>query len=325
VDHLTFLNLAEVDAVDSLLKLAAALLAVVFVTLTVQAQSGAPLKVKEPVIIDGVEEGDVYGFGRSVVIRGTVKRGALSFGGDVQVEGTVEGDVAAIGGSVVQSEGSYIGGDVIVIGGAYHHGKNSPGRNPGSTTIMYAGFEQQLRDLARDPSTFLAPSLSLFYLGQRLLAVLFWFVVSLALTAVTPGAVSRAVARLQLTTIRVAVIGFLGSIVIVGVPMSLMVLPTAIGAVVGFLAFLLLVVAYFFGRVCINAATGRWLQRRFMPEKQRSESVALLLGGAFWVVILSFPYVWPLVVAGLLVTSLGLTLTARYRVGWNGKALPSVR
>jgi hypothetical protein len=32
--------------------------------------------------------------------------------------------------------------------------------------------------------------------------------------------------------------------------------------------------------------------------------------------MLSLPYVWPLVVAGLLVTSLGLALTARYRVGW---------
>jgi hypothetical protein len=44
--------------------------------------------------------------------------------------------------------------------------------------------------------------------------------------------------------------------------------------------------------------------------------VALLLGTIFWALALSLPYVWPLIGAGLLVASLGLALTARYRVGW---------
>ena len=73
--------------------------------------------------------------------------------------------------------------------------------------------------------------------------------------------------------------------------------------------------ATLFGRVVISAATGRWIQRRFFP-KLRSESVTLLIGITFWVVMASLPYLWPLVVAGLLVTSLGLALTARYRLSW---------
>ena len=73
---------------------------------------------------------------------------------------------------------------------------------------------------------------------------------------------------------------------------------------------------YLFGRVAIHAATGRWLQRVLLAEHHRSESVALLLGTVFWVVVLSLPYVWVLGVAGLLVVSLGLALTARYRLGW---------
>ncbi|HEX8652800.1 MAG TPA: hypothetical protein VF708_18435 [Pyrinomonadaceae bacterium] len=267
--------------------------------------------------VSGVEEGDVFGLGKSVIISGTVKKGVIAFGGDVTVAGRVEGDVASIGGSVIQREGSYIGGDVWVFGGAYHHGKSAPGRNPESTTIMYAGYEQELRELMRDPSTLLMPRWSLAYLGQRLLAVLFWFIVSLALTAATPGAVSRAMTRLQLTSLRVAVIGFLGSIMCsFGVLACLRVLPTVVSAFVGIMALLLLIVAYLFGRVVIHAATGRWLQHRFLPEGKRSESVALLLGASVWAVILSLPYVWPLVVAGLLVTSLGLALTARYRLGW---------
>ena len=77
-----------------------------------------------------------------------------------------------------------------------------------------------------------------------------------------------------------------------------------------------MIVAYLFGRVVIHAATGRWLQRLLLPEGKRSESVALLVGTCFWTIILSLPFVWPLAAGGLMALSLGLTLTARYRIGW---------
>ncbi|MCA1613804.1 MAG: hypothetical protein LC800_06570 [Acidobacteria bacterium] len=150
----------------------------------------------------------------------------------------------------------------------------------------------------------------------HVLSVLGWFIVSLALTAATPGAISRAAARLQLTSLRVAVIGLVGAVVLTfGVPVALHLLPPAVGVFVGALAILFFVVAYLFGRVAINAATGRWLQRLLLKEENRSESVALLMGAAFWALVLSLPYVWALAVAGLVVTSLGLALTARYRLG----------
>jgi hypothetical protein len=274
-----------------------------------------------PMVVDGVSEGDVFGMGRSVEVRGTVKQGVIAFGGNVIVAGRVEGDVAAIGGSVYQLEGSYIGGDVLVFGGAYHHGKAAPERKPESMTIMYAGYEQELREMMRNPFSLLTPQWSASYVGQRLLAVLFWFMASLALTAVTPGAVSRAAARLQLTNMRVAVIGLLGAVVSTfGVMSSMYVLPTPVGVIIGIMALLLLLMAYIFGRVVIHAATGRWLQRRLLPEGKRSESVALLLGAGFWTLLLSVPYLWLLVVALLMVTSLGLTLTARYRMEWKQPA-----
>jgi hypothetical protein len=271
-----------------------------------------------PLVVEGVNTSDVFGWGQSVVVRGLVKRGVMAFGGDVIIEGVVEGDVAAVGGSVVQRDGARIGGDVIVIGGAYRHGQDaSMGRDPARTTVMFAGFEQELRHVMRNPTSLLTPHLSVAYLGSRVLAVLFWFIASLVLTAVTPGAISRAVTRLQLTNLRVAVIGFVGSILMTfGVVAGLSVLPTVVGVLVGLAALLLILLAYLFGRVAIQAATGQWLQRKFFPEKYRSESVSLLVGAIFWATLLSLPYVWPLVGAGLLVASLGLALTARYRVGW---------
>ncbi len=267
-------------------------------------------------VIDGVSKTTVFGLGQSIRITGSVKEGAIAFGGDVIVEGSVDGDVAAIGGSVIQREGSRIGGDVIVVGGIYHHGKAAPGRDPQSVTIMYAGYEDQLRKVMRDPFSVLRPQLSAVFFGTRLLAVLVWFIISLAITAVMPNTVSRAVARLQFSSLRVALIGVLGSVaVVLGGFVSLLTLPPVVGAVISVLALLLMVVATLFGRVVVFAATGRWLQRRFLPHLE-SESVTLLLGVTFWVIMASLPYVWPIVIAGLFVVSMGLALTARYRISW---------
>jgi hypothetical protein len=270
-----------------------------------------------PLVVDGTKEADVFGWGQTIVVRGTVTHGVMAFGGDVVVEGIVEGDVATIGGSVVQRDGAQIGGDVFVIGGSYKRGMSAGGRNPASTTVMFTGYGPELRNIMRNPASLLAPQWSIAYLGSRVLAVLFWFIASLMLTAVTPGAVSRAILRLQLTNVRVGLIGFVGSIVMTfGVVAGLSVLPTVIAALVGLVALILLLLAYLFGRVAIQAATGQWLQRKVLSEKYRSESIALLAGTIFWAALLSLPYIWPVVGAGLLVASLGLALTARYRVGW---------
>ena len=270
-----------------------------------------------PYVVEGTSETIVYAVGRSLRVNGTAKNGAFALGGDVIVQGTVEGDVASVGGSVIQLEGAHIGGDVMVIGGTYRHFDKSPHRSPNAQTIMYAGYEQELRRIMRNPTDLLAPRWSAAYIGLRLLAILFWFIVSLALTAAMPGTISRGIARLQLTLGRVAIIGVVGAIIIgAGVPVSLHFLPHTISVLVGLMALLLILIAGLFGRVIIYAATGRWLQRKLMRVGENSEAVALLLGTTFWITLSSLPYIWPVVVAVIMVTSLGLALTARYRVGW---------
>ena len=301
----------------SYLRFIAALAFVFVAVIAIRGQATTTTTTAEqPYVVEGTAETMAYSVGRSLRINGTAKDGAIAFGGDVIVQGIVEGDVAAIGGSVIQLEGSSIGGDVFVFGGSYRHEKGA-NRNPAGTTIMYAGYEEELRNMMRAPSGLLTPHWTPAYIGMRLLAVLFWFVVSLALTAAMPGTISRGVARLQLTSLRVAAIGLLGAIIIaVGVPVSLRYLPTPISVVVTLMALLLLIVAWLFGRVMIHAATGRWLQRHLLPAGRNSESVAFLLGTSFWITLSSLPFIWPLVVAVLLVLSLGLGLTARYPVRW---------
>ena len=285
------------------------------------AQSSNSEPSSDEVLVEGVNDSTVFGLGRSLRITGTVKQGALAFGGDIIVEGTVEGDVATIGGSVIQRDGARIGGDVIVLGGAYRPGDKPPNRNPAAMTMMYAGYEQELRDLMRNPTGLLRPGWSLAYLGTRILSVLFWFVVCLALTAAMPGTISRGVARIQLTSLRVAVIGVVGVVVLFGgVSLCLWILPETVSVIVGLMALLLWIAAALFGRVILYAATGRWLQRKYIHVSKNSESVALLLGTVFWVTLTSLPYIWPFVVCLIYVISFGLALTARYRVGWSRTA-----
>jgi hypothetical protein len=144
--------------------------------------------------------------------------------------------------------------------------------------------------------------------------VLFWFVIALAFTAAMPGTISRGVARLQLTSVRVAAIGLIGSAVLfVSVFLCLLVLPEPLQVLVGLLALLLWLVASLFGRVILYAATGKWLQRKYVPFGKNSEAVTLLLGTSFWVLLTSLPYVWPFMAAFILIISFGLALTARYR------------
>lgn len=266
------------------------------------------------VLVNGVSDSTVFGMGNSIRITGTVKQGAMSLGGDVIVEGVVEGDVATIGGSVIQLPGSRIGGDVIVLGGTYRAGDASAQRNAKSMTIMYAGYQPELRDMMRNPSGLFSPHWTPTYLGTRFLAVLFWFIVALAFTAAMPGTISRGVARLQLSSVRVAAIGLIGVVVLfVSTVVCLWIMPEAIQVFVGLFALLLWIVASLFGRVILYAATGKWLQRKYVPCGKNSEAVALLLGTSFWVLLTSLPYVWPFMAAFILIISFGLALTARYR------------
>jgi hypothetical protein len=259
---------------------------------------------------------EIVCYGKTVIVK-TQAKGVLAIGGDVIVEGKVSGDVAAIGGSVIQKDGAYIGGDVFAVGGAYKPENPKPLREEGRETVMYAGYEEEIRDLSQNPSTLFSPHFSLAFLAQRILSVLFWFVLSLGVATLAPGAVSRAIARFQLTTLKVVAIGaatFL--LTTIGVVGSLKVLPNPLGVVFGMMAFALLMLAYVFGRVALNVSVGKMLQKYLLGEKHSSEALAILIGVLTWTLLLSIPYIWTLALFILFSTGVGLVLTARSQGNW---------
>lgn len=268
------------------------------------------------IIIENAPEMNVIAFGKTVIIRQHAKE-VFAWGGDIIVEGRVDGDVAALGGSVIQRESGYIGGAVIVIGGAYKPDSRTPLRAEGKETVMFGAFEQELREMAQNPSQIFAPSLTPSFLLQRALSALFWFIVTLVFASLAPGAVSRAISRFQLSALKVCGIGVAALLAVTFLVIgALQVLPDYAGAIVGIMAFALLMLAYGFGRVALQVSVGKLLQKRFFNGFARSESVAILIGVLVWTLILSVPYIWTLAVVILFSAGIGLVLTARSGNGW---------
>lgn len=286
------------------------------VTFPIFAQTSLSQPDEKTLLVDEASEMHIFALGKTVIIKKSAK-GVLVFGGDVIVEGKVDEDVGVVGGSVTQKENGFIGGDLIIFGGTYKHDSEQPLRNPEKQTVIFAVFEDQLRNLSQNPAQIFSPELSWSFFAQRLISILFWFLLSLALTTIAPGAVSRAVARFQLSALKVFGLGVLGIFLTTfGVMISLSFLPNYIGAIVGLMALIVLFLAYVFGRVALQVSVGKWLQKMFVSERKQSETIALFIGAAIWSVILSLPFIWTLAWVSLLIASLGLVLTARSGNGW---------
>lgn len=285
--------------------------------------AGAVLAFSEPeitttdddttVIIRSAPEQEVYVFGRSVIVKQSAK-GVLAIGGDVTVEGRVEGDVATVGGNVIQEETAYIGGDVIVFGGSYKPKADVPLREPGKETVMFAALENEIKDMTRDPIRIFAPAFTWSFLIQRVVVALLWFIVTMIVSTMTPGAVSRAVVNISLSPTRVSAVGagalLAGSVITVA---SAAWLPSLLSATVVIMVFLLFLMGYLFGRVSLQVSTGKWLQRKYFPKNNRSETLAILTGVAAWTLLLSLPYLWMLALFAIFSVGIGSILTARTR------------
>ena len=296
------------------------LLGVIFILIgvfTLYAQANISLSPDEKTLtVEDAKENEIFSFGKTVIIKKEAK-GVLVFGGDVIIEGKVEGDVAAIGGNIIQEENGFIGGDVIVFGGTYRAKSQSPLRNEGRETVMVAMFEEELRDFSNNPTQLFSPTLTWTFLAQRILSILFWFIITLVFTTLAPGAVSRAIARFQLSTLKVIAIGFAGFVATtIAVIASLSFLPNYLSAIISVMGFVLLMLGYVFGRVALQVSIGKQLQKRFLPEKKQSETIAILIGVIVWTIFLSIPYLWTFALFALLSASLGLVLTARSNNGW---------
>jgi hypothetical protein len=271
---------------------------------------------QQTLIIKGHPDTQVFTFGKNVVIQQAAKE-VFVFGGNVTIEGRVEGDVGTIGGSVIQKGDAFIGGDVIVLGGTYQPEMPNPARNAAKETVIIGIFEEELRNFAQNPTSIFSPTLTWGFLAQRFISILFWFLISFFFTTISPGAVSRAVARFQLSTLKIVGIGFSGFLfTTIGIMLSVAFLPGYLSGIISLMMLLLMLLAYVFGRVALQVSSGKLLQKYLLPESKHSETVAILLGVVAWTIILSVPYVWTIALLLLFSVSIGLVFTARTQNKW---------
>ena len=264
---------------------------------------------------------DVYRYNKNVLVEKGIKaKSVLAFGGDIIIEGEVEEDVATIGGTINQKESAFIGGDVIVFGGTYIHEKKEPLRNKDKQSVVFAVFEDELRDVVENPIQLFAPQFSLAFFAQRLLSMLFWFVISLAFTTIAPGAISRAVTRFQLSTLKIIGIGllaFLTTTLVVTAILSF--IPTSLSIIIALMISILLLLSMVYGRVTVQVSLGKLIQKRFWSGNRHSESFSIFIGTLVLTILTSIPYIWTFVVIFLFAASLGLILSARSINNWQRK------
>lgn len=287
------------------------LITILFLSLTIYAQTQLSQPDDKTVIVENAPEQEVFAFGKTVIVKQKAK-GVMSFGGDVIVEGEVSGEVATIGGSIIQKKDAFIGGDVFVIGGKYQPEITEPKRNKNKETLIYAGYEEELRHFSQNPTQIFAPSFTPSFFALRIFNLLLWFGVSFLLTVISPGAISRAIARYKLSRLKIFGIGALAFLVInLGVVLSFHFLPEFLALIVSIIAFVFIILSYVFGRVALQANIGKWILKRFSPDKKHSETLGLFIGALIWTILLSIPYIWTIALFALFATSLGMVLTVR--------------
>lgn len=281
------------------------------------AQTSITETGNKTVTIQNAPDQEVIAVAKDVVVKQKA-RGVLVFGGDAIIEGDISGDVAAIGGSVIQKKNARISGDVFVIGGSYLPEAGEPLRKPGRETIVYAGYEEELRSYAQNPALLFSPTITWGFIIQRIFSLLFWFAVGFFVTLISPGAVSRAVTRYRVSALSIFALGTAGFLLLtIGVISSVAVFPGFVSGLLGLMAFVSIILAYVFGRVVLQVSFGKWFLRLFSPDKKPSETFAIFIGAVFWTVILSLPYFWVAALFSLFSVSVGIVLTARKSTKWS--------
>jgi hypothetical protein len=267
-------------------------------------------------VVEDAPEQEIVSIGKNIEIKKSAKS-VLTLGGDVTIEGHIDGDVATLGGNIIQKEKASIGGHVFAIGGTYKAESQEPLRTPGTQTVMFDAFGDQLRDMGQHPAQIFSPTLSVGFLAQRLLVALIWFVITLAFATVAPGAVSRAVARISLSSLKLGAIG--SGVLLGGFALwvtSVATLPGYLWGTLTVMSIILLLLSYTFGKVALQVSTGKMIQKYLLSEANRSETLATLFGVIVWTALLSLPYIWLIALFSVFTFGVGLILTGRTAPKW---------
>ncbi len=276
-------------------------------SLTVRAQSSSP----EPLIVRPDETvSDIVVRGRELQVLGQVNGSILALGSNAIIEGRVQGDATAIGGSIIQRNGGFIGGDVIVVGGDYQQSPDALPLNSEAQKVVVPEYGEYFRETFQHPwRRLFLPEVTPLYIGQRVLGLLFYFLIALLLIALVPTQLNRAIEVLKQRYRNIVLIGLVGALLLlVGLILLVRSVPIEVAGSIMLFALLILLGTYFFGSLTIYLLVGRWLQKRLRRGSERSNINALLYALIAFAIVFSIPVIGMLTTLGLFVLSIGLAL-----------------
>jgi hypothetical protein len=287
-----------------------------FLYLTVLGQPTGTDSSGDSVVIGKDETvSDIVVRGRSLDVLGQVNGSVLILGSDAVIEGRVERDATVLGGSLIQRNGGFIGGNVIVLGGSYTRTPDAAPLKPEAKTIVIREYGEYLRDTFQHPwRRMFIPQVNPLYVGQRILGFLFYFLIALLLIALVPAQLNRANQALKYNYLRVGLIGFSGlSLSLICLLLLVRTLPIEVAAPVTLFVSLIMLGGYFFGSLAVHLLVGRWIQQRLRQGKDHSHINALLYGMALFAVLFSIPVLGMVAALALAILSFGIAVIVPMR------------
>ncbi len=268
--------------------------------------------------------GDVVALGRPLEIDGDVAGAAIATFGGVRVRGHVAGHLVAIGGDVVLAGGGHVDGDVLAVGGDVRFdGPASAGSSVGGSVRSLDALETAyLSELKTSPLA--RASLSPLLVSFRLVLLLLWLVVSLAVLRFGPRALGRAAAAIPGRLVLLGAVGaaavLAGALLAAGL---LLLLPARPALWIVLAVVVLLFVAKLLGLAALFLAVGRRLLRGRRRGGALFGDPAALATGLLALGVLSLvPVLGPILWGLASVVGIGLALrTAAVRDAADG--LPS--
>ncbi len=234
------------------------------------------------------------------VSQGMVVNDVIAIGGNITVWGRVENNLVAVGGSVILKPGSYVGEQVVVVGGDLV--KDTSAEVAGRITQVYMPhFIPSLTNLLRGGWIALWAAISL-------LALLGFLGLAILLAALIPEHIGTAVNALEHSFMSMLLWGVLWTILIV--PIAVLLAISIIGIILIPLEILLVALALIIGYIASAIFIGKNILLSF--KKLSPPFVDAILGILILFLIGFVPVVGPIIKSLFLLAGFGAVLTTRF-------------
>lgn len=289
--------------------------------LLAQQPSGPPVEAapqlsaaRGDIILDKnlTKESDLIAIGHSIDVEGHAKRGVAALSGSVVIRGVVDGDVAALGGDVWLAPEAAVGGDLVVLGGRLFY---SPGAHVGGKILSTTYFREELGRAFLPGQRTIRASFSRTMLLWRSARVLGWFIIAVLAVLLAPVQTAFAMDRFERDFARIAVIGFFGVVVFIGlVAVSSLMIKIIIGIPLVFFLLVSLFAMWAFGAVAFYLTVGRWMAR-WLFKRPLPMALYALLGLIVWSSLSFIPIVNLFIPYLVFIFALGISIATKFGTG----------